>query len=342
MNVPDSLLRALRQGQRFLLSGHANPDGDSIGSALGLSRILRALGKGAVIWNRDATPQIYRRLPGADRIFCGESPPPGFPEAFDTVIALECPTLDRTGLDSELAALPVLNVDHHLGNTHYGVQNWVDTAAPSLGQMIHRLSRALNAPPDADTATCLYLTLVTDTGGFRFANATEGAFTAAAELVREGARPQQVAEWLYESQPEGMMRLLGELLGSLQLHDEGRVATALLLPDMFDRAGATPADTEGLIDYPRSIAGVQAVGLVRQIGESELKVSLRSRGAIDVQKLALRHGGGGHKNAAGFRILGDPEKVRLGVAEDLALALTATCREDPAATTGGASPEAED
>jgi phosphoesterase RecJ-like protein len=321
MNVSDGLLRAIHQGQRFLLSGHANPDGDSVGSAIGLARILRGLGKGAVVWNRDATPEIYRHLPGAQSIHVGETPPAGFPEAFDTVIALECPTLDRTGLEEALGELPVLNIDHHLGNTEYGLQNWVDTAAPSLGEMIHRLSRQLNATLDADTATCLYLTLVTDTGGFRFANATELAFTAAAALVHEGARPQQVSEWLFESRPEGAVRLLGELLGSLQIHAGGRVATALLVPAMFERAGATAADTEGLIDYPRSIAGVEAVGLVRQTGEGQQKVSLRSRGSIDVQKLALQHGGGGHKNAAGYAVGGDPEGVRGAVAEALAAAL---------------------
>lgn len=322
MNVSDGLLRAIHQGQRFLLSGHANPDGDSIGSAIGLARILRSLGKGAVIWNRDPTPEIYRHLPGASSIHTGETPPAGFPEAFDTVIAIECPTLDRTGLDEALGQLPVLNIDHHLGNTEYGIQNWVDTAAPSLGEMIHRLSRSLNATLDDDTATCLYLTLVTDTGGFRFANATENAFTAAAALVHEGARPQQVSEWLFESRPEGAVRLLGELLGSLQLDADGRVATALLVPSMFERAGATAADTEGLIDYPRSIAGVQAVGLVRQTGDGEQKVSLRSRGAIDVQKLALKHGGGGHKNAAGYAVSGDPEDVRQAVVEALTAALS--------------------
>jgi bifunctional oligoribonuclease and PAP phosphatase NrnA len=322
MNVSEGLLRALRQGQRFLLSGHANPDGDSIGSAIGLARILRSLGKGAVIWNRDATPEIYRHLPAAGSIHTGETPPAGFPESFDTVIALECPTLDRTGLEEALSQLPVLNIDHHLGNTEYGVQNWVDTAAPSLGEMIHRLSRPLATTLDADTATCLYLTLVTDTGGFRFANATEIAFTAAAALVHEGARPQQVSEWLFESRPEGAVRLLGELLGSLRLHADGRVATALLVPPMFERAGATAADTEGLIDYPRSIAGVEAVGLVRQTADGEQKVSLRSRGSIDVQKLALKHGGGGHKNAAGYAVSGDPEGVREAVAGALTAALS--------------------
>ena len=320
-NLPDSLLNAIRGGQRFVLSGHVNPDGDSIGSALGLARILRALGKGAVIWNRDETPRVYASLPGADSIHVGEQPPRGFPDAFDTAVILECPTLDRTGLEEALSQLPLLNVDHHLNNTQYGAQNWVDTAAPSLGEMIHRMARALNVALDERTANTLYLTLVTDTGGFRFANATAAAFTAAAELVQEGARPDRTAELLYEQVSEGAMRLLGEMLGTLRLDSDGKLASVVLTGPMFERAGATRGDTEGLIDYPRSIAGVEAVALVREVDPPAVKVSLRSRGQVDVQELARRHGGGGHKNAAGFNYEGDAESVRDWVVEQLGPAL---------------------
>jgi bifunctional oligoribonuclease and PAP phosphatase NrnA len=320
-NVPDTLLGALRGAQRLVLSGHANPDGDSVGSALGLARVLRRLGKGAVIWNRDRTPHIYSRLPGVDAIHTGESPPAGFPEAFDAVVSLECPSLDRTGLESALGALPVFNIDHHLGNTHYGAQNWVDTSAPSLGEMIHRLARRLNVALDPETATCLYLTLVTDTGGFRFANASAEAFAAAAELVREGAAPTQVSQWIYESRPASAIRLLGELLATLRLDAGGRIASVVLESAMFERAAASAADTEGLIDVPRSIDGVEAVALVRQLSEGEQKVSLRSRGDLDVQKLALRHGGGGHRNAAGYAMRGAPDEVREAVVTELTAAL---------------------
>jgi phosphoesterase RecJ-like protein len=211
----------------------------------------------------------------------------------------------------------VLNIDHHLGNTHYGAQNWVDTSAPALGEMIHRLARKLNVALDPETATCLYLTLVTDTGGFRFANATTEAFAAAAELVREGAVPEKVSEWVYDSRPESSIRLLAEMLRSLEVHAGGRLATALLSTDMFARAGATTADAEGLIDVPRSIDGVAAVAVIRQLSEHEQKVSLRSRGGIDVQKIALQHGGGGHRNAAGYAASGRPEEVRAAVAAEL-------------------------
>lgn len=321
--APEDLLRKIRQGNRFLLTSHVNPDGDAIGSELGLARILRHLGKGAVVWNRDETPTLYRPLPGSDRVHSGPEPIPGFPEKFDAVIVLECPSLDRTGLDEALdgSGLPLINIDHHLGNQHYGVVNWVDSAAPAVGEMVFRLAQALKVALDPETASALYLTLVTDTGGFRYSNATPAAFEAAAALVREGARPEQVSQWLYESQPLAVVRLTCEMLQTLELHHNGRVATARLTPEMFERAGAAPGDSEGLIDTPRSIAGVDAVALIRQREDGSHKVSLRSRGEVDVEKIARHHGGGGHKNAAGFALEGDGEAIRRQVAEELAAAL---------------------
>jgi phosphoesterase RecJ-like protein len=319
--APEDLLRRIRQGNRFLLTSHVNPDGDAIGSELGLARVLRGLGKLAVVWNRDVCPTVYHPLPGRERIHCGEEPPAGFPEKFDAVIVLECPSLDRTGLEAHLGALPLINIDHHLGNQHYGAVNWVDSAAPAVGEMVYRLAQGLKAALDPETATALYLTLVTDTGGFRFSNASPAAFEAAAALVREGAHPEQVSQWLYESQPLAVVRLLCQMLSSLELHEGGRVATATLTPEMFERAGAAAGDAEGLIDVPRSIAGVEAVGLVRRRDDGSHKVSLRSRGEVDVEKIARHHGGGGHRNAAGYTLEGDTESVRREVISDLVGAL---------------------
>ncbi|HEV8582013.1 MAG TPA: bifunctional oligoribonuclease/PAP phosphatase NrnA [Thermoanaerobaculia bacterium] len=321
MKAPEDLLRRIRQGHRFLLTSHVNPDGDAIGSELGLARLLRGLGKAAVVWNRDATPTLYRPLPGSDRIHVGEAPPAGFPDGFDAFIVLECPSPDRTGLENHLSETPVINIDHHLGNQCYGAVNWVDSAAPAVGEMVYRLAQGLKVNLEPEVASCLYLTLVTDTGGFRFSNATPAAFEAAAALVREGAHPEQVSQWLYESQPLGVVRLLGEMLQTLQLHEGGRVATGRLTRAMFEKVGAAPGDSEGLIDHLRSIAGVDAVALIREREDGSHKVSLRSRGEVDVEKIARHHGGGGHRNAAGFTLEGEGEEVRGQVAAALAAAL---------------------
>lgn len=316
-HTPDAVLDELRSAQRFILTGHINPDGDSIGSALALARILRGLGKRAVVWNRDEMPKVFRSLPGADRAHVGLEPPDGFPEAFDVAITCECPSLERTGLGEELEKLDIVNIDHHLGNTHYGKVNWIDTAAPALGEMIHRLAGDLKVPLDEDLASLLYVTIETDTGGFRFSNATESAFLAAAALVREGAQPAKVSSWIYESQPEASIRLLGEMLQGLDITDGGRIACVALTREMFEKTGADSSDTEGLVDYPRSIAGVDLVLLMRQTGENEYKVSLRSKGEHNVEKIARTYGGGGHHNAAGFQVEGEFKKLKNELLEEL-------------------------
>lgn len=306
-NVPERLTREIRDNDRFLITSHIHPDGDAIGSSLGLARVLETLGKSASIWMRDPAPTVYRPLPGADSVHVGETPPADFPDHFDRLIVLECPTPERAGLPTAIEGLPVLNIDHHLGNDEYGVVDWIDTNSASVGAMVYRLAQALSATVDQDTATLFYLTLVTDTGGFRFSNTNAEAFDAAASLMRAGACPETVSRWLYESQPAAVIKLVGETLRTLELHADGRVATVWLTRDMAKRAGAREGDSEGLIDFPRSIAGVDAVALMRQVDDVSYKVSLRSRGSIDVERVAREFGGGGHPNAAGFTLRGERE-----------------------------------
>lgn len=297
--VPRDLIEAFRSGRRFLLSSHAHPDGDAIGSEVALARLLRKAGRTATIWNADPAPDTYAGVTADLPIHVGRKPPAGFPDRFDFAVPLECPRLDRTGLEDALSLLPILNIDHHLGNELYGRANWVDTEAPAVAEMVLRLAKALDLEIDEPTATALYLGLSTDTGSFRFSNATPRAFEAAAELVRYGARPERVATWVYESQSPGAVRLLAEMLGTLELHCDERIASVRLELSMFERAGARQTDSEGLIDHPRAIREVEAVALFRERPEGDVKVSLRSRGRIDVGAIAARRGGGGHRNAAG-------------------------------------------
>lgn len=321
--APEDLLTAIQKSERLLLTSHLNPDGDAIGSGLGLARVLRGVGKSALFWSHDEVPGIYAPLAGSGRIHVGPEPPAGFPDAFDACVVLECPTVERCGLEEHLTGLDLINVDHHMGNTNYGRVNWVDTAAPALGEMIHTLARGLGVQLDPAGASCLYLALVADTGGFRFSNTTVRAFEAGADLVRAGAKPQEIASWLYESRPLGSVRLLGETLSTLRLHAGGTIATVAVSQEMFERAGARPGDSEGLIDHARSIAGVEAAALLREQPDGVWKVSLRSRDQLDVEVIARRHGGGGHRNAAGFKTeLSAEQAVEAVVAELTAAAET--------------------
>lgn len=299
--TPEALLSRLKAASRIVVTSHVNPDGDAVGSSIGLARILRGMGKSVLIWLHDPAPALYSPLPGVDRIHVGPEAPAGFPDSFDLAVVLECPSLDRCGFENEMRRLPMLNIDHHLGNTNYGEINWVDSASPAVGEMVYRMAQGWHAELDVPTANALYLALFTDTGGFRFGNAGPGAFEAAAALVRAGAEPATVARWLYESQPFAAVKLHGELTRTIELHHGGRVATAWLRREMLERVGAGPGDTEGLIDLPRSIAGVDAVALFRELDGGGFKVSLRSRGEVDVEKVARQRGGGGHHNAAGFK-----------------------------------------
>lgn len=319
-SAPLALLNELREGQRFLVTSHLSPDGDAVGSSLGLARLLCSAGKVAQVWLHDSVPTIYRHLPGCNRIHVGPKAPDAL-DTFDGMIVLECPTMDRSGLEEIASSLKLINIDHHLGNSNYGAANWVDSAAPAVSEMILSLSEELRLRVDEKTANCLLLALVSDTGSFRFSNTTARAFDAASHLVRAGAQPTQIAGWLFESRSQTSLKLLQEMLSSLEMHQSGVLATALLTEEMFARSGASSADTEGLIDFPRSLEGVEAVGLIRSIDPGQSKVSLRSRGKVNVEEVARRYGGGGHKNAAGFRIDQPPAEARAAVVEGLTEAL---------------------
>lgn len=331
INPPDPLLRPLCEGERFVITSHLNPDGDAVGSSLALARLLRRFGKVAQVWLHDPVPAMYCQLAGSDRVHTGSEPPAGFPGNFDAAIALECPSLSRCGLEEPLDEIDVLNIDHHLGNESYGIANWVDSSAPALGEMVLTLAEKLKIPLDRETATCLLVALVSDTGGFRFSNSSDRAFEAGAELVRKGAQPQQISQWLYESRSEASLRLLHEMLGSLELHGNGRLATTILTQEMFQRSGATNEDTEGLVDFPRSIATVEAVGLIREIEGDRVKVSLRSRDRLNVEEIARRNGGGGHRNAAGFRLEAPAASARETVVNELTRALEKHDAQRPSA-----------
>jgi phosphoesterase RecJ-like protein len=319
--APGELIDRIAGSSRLLLCSHTNPDGDAIGSELGLARLLRSLGKVVTIWNRDRHPSLFDGLAGVAEIHVGNAPPAGFPGSFDTTVVLECPSLDRTGLERELrSGPPLLNIDHHLGNELYGAIDWVDVQAPAAGEMVWRLIPAIRARADEACAFALYLALASDTGGFRFSNATPRAFEAAAAMVRAGAEPERASFVLWEQRPAASVRLLGRLLQSLELHDGGAIATGVLDQEAFRAAQAGPHDAEGLIDVPRGIAGVEAVVVLREVSPGELKVSLRSRGAVDVAAIANRFGGGGHRNAAGCVARGTAAELRLVFAGELAAA----------------------
>jgi phosphoesterase RecJ-like protein len=306
----------IRAGRNFLITGHRNPDGDALGSAIALQRLIRQLGKKAQVVVRDGFGSPLKNIPGAAEVMISDSIPADYPKAYDALFAMECPEVQRTGYD--VLPGPVVNIDHHLGNEMYGEINYLDIEAPSVGEMILQLNRRhLKLPLDRDTATAIYVSLATDTGFFRYHNTTLRAFQAAEELVRAGAVPGDVSLWINESNSRGSIKLLGLCLTTLEIHAGGKVATTELPKRFYEEAGASPEDTEGIVNYGRSIDGVLVSALLKEANGST-RVSLRAKPGVDVQQVAAMFGGGGHKAAAGCTVpmpLQDAKKKLLPLLE---------------------------
>ncbi len=306
---PGPAVERLAAAERALLTSHMSPDGDAVGSELALAGLARALDVEPVIVNRDPAPAGLDEMPGSETIRIVDALHDELLENVDLVVTLECPDLDRPGL-AGLDRRPILNIDHHRGNARYGEVNYLDEDAPAVGEMVWRMYRAAGITPDADAATAALVALSTDTGDFRYSNATPRAFTAASEMVAAGARPEQVAEWVHERRTEASIRLLGEALRTLEVRAGGRLALMWVDPAAFERAGAAPADTDDLINVPRTIAGVRIAVFLKQWEPGVVRVSLRSKGHLDVRSVAARFGGGGHTNAAGCTVRGEIAQAR--------------------------------
>lgn len=286
----------IREGSRFLITGHRNPDGDAIGSALALQGLIQKMGKEATVIVRDPFHRALHHLPGADQVVVADALPPDYP-GYDALFTMECPDPDRAGF--AILPGPVINIDHHLGNTMYGEVNYVDLDAPSVGEMVLQLNnRELKLPLDDAIAAAMYVSLASDTGFFRYSNTTLRTFEAAREMVAAGADPGEISLWLNESSSLGSIRLLGLCLNTLWISEDGRIATMELPRRLFAEAGADAEDSEGLVNWGRTIDGVLASALFKE-AQGGTRVSMRAKPGVDVQAVAASFGGGGHKAAAG-------------------------------------------
>jgi len=309
LQAPRQVAQALARARFVLITSHRSPDGDALGSELALRELCQALGVEAAVVNRDPHPASLAFLPGLEAVQVTERVDPGLLAKAELVVFLECPGVDRPGFP-ELSSKPLVNVDHHLDNPGYGTVNFLDPEAPAVGEMLLAVADAAGVPVSPTMATCLYTALVTDTGDFRYSNATVRAFTAAARLVAAGAQPAVIAEALNDHVPPRVVRLQALVLGSLELHAHGRVAVITCTREMLAQAQAGPEDTEDMINLVRAIEGVRVAVFFKAFAPSTVKVSLRSKGSINVQALAARFGGGGHVNAAGLTFSGDLAAAR--------------------------------
>jgi phosphoesterase RecJ-like protein len=308
VGAASEVARVLASGRRFLLPLHLAPDGDSAGSVLGLALILERLGAEAVVtWERDPLPPLYAFLPGADRVI----PFDRVRGDFSAAVFLDMTDPGRAGERTAALArgLLVVNVDHHPTNTGFGTVHFLDPEAPAVGEMVIAIADSLGVPLDREVATCLYTAIMTDTGSFQYDNASPRAFRAAGRLVEAGADPAEIARRVYESRSLSSLRLLHLALGTLAVECGGRVAHVTLTREMMARTGATVADADGIINYPRSLNGVEVAILFREEEDGRVKVGFRSR-RVDVGGLAASLGGGGHARASGCVLEGPVTRAR--------------------------------
>ncbi|HEV2358192.1 MAG TPA: DHH family phosphoesterase [bacterium] len=294
-------------GRPVLLLNHVSPDGDCLGSTLALARALWARERPAVVASTDGVPDMYRFLPGADRIVTDV---PAV-DAFGAVVFMECSTPDRAGsLAARAAAVPLtINIDHHVSNAGYGDLVLYDPAAAAVGELVTPIVAALG-PIDPATATCLLTALLTDTGSFRYASVTPRTLRIAADLVQAGASPAHVYTQVYENRPAAALRLLGLALSRLALSPDGRIAWTAVTQAMLREAGAPMEESEGIVGWLRAMVGVQVAVLFKEEPDG-IHVSLRGRPGVRAHVIAEAFGGGGHAAAAGFTATGPlPDVVR--------------------------------
>ncbi|HWP99028.1 MAG TPA: bifunctional oligoribonuclease/PAP phosphatase NrnA [Vicinamibacterales bacterium] len=330
--MPDALPEAARRiceeihrRRRFVLSSHARPDGDSIGSQLALAYALRHLGKQVRIVDSDPPPPHYYDFPGVRDIEIADR----VDGDFDAAIVLECSELGRTGV-AGLERYFLINIDHHVGNALYGAINWWDVGAAACGELVFELIKALGVPLSREIATHIYLAILTDTGSFHHSNITARTFEICREVTAAGVDPAEMARRVYDSNSYGKLKLIGALLDTMELEDEGRLAVLRLDHGMLAAAGSTLNDTEGLINLPLTAKEIQAVAFFKALEPGEIRVSLRSKDDIDVRAIAVRHGGGGHRNAAGFSVPGRLEEVRGPIVREVVEAIAAARRAQQA------------
>ena len=304
--IRDEIIRR----QRFLITSHARPDGDSIGSQLAMAFALEALGKQVRIVNADPAPEHYQDFPGMDRIEIAGSASADV----DAVIVMECSDLTRTGV-AGLEGAFLINIDHHAGNRLYGAVNWHDESAAACGEMVFDLIRELGVPLTLEIATHVYLAILTDTGSFHHSNITPRTFDICRQTVEAGVNPAAMARRVFDSNSFGKLKLIGALLDSMELLDAGRLALLYMDDAMLDVCNCTNNDTEGLINLPLTAREIQAVVFFKVGPAGEVRVSMRSKYDVDVRQVAGAFGGGGHKNAAGFTVTGALEEVRPRIVE---------------------------
>jgi len=312
MSVLEQIIELVEKNDRFLITAHQRPDGDSIGSQLALAEGLRWLGKQVDIVNADPYPKSFHFLPGIEEIEIDSQ----VGSEYEVLFILECNNFERSGV-AELGQFASVNIDHHPKNDQFCDLNWVDSTASAVAMLIYQLLRKMGVPITREIAINLYVAILTDTGSFQFSNTNSETFAVARDLASAGADPGQIAQSVMMSQSESKLRLLARLLATLDFDPTRRISWIYLDRDMLQATGASHEDTEGVVNYALSVEGVLLCAFFREEEHRFFRVSLRSKDGLDVGSVAESFGGGGHRNAAGLSVEGSFEEVRTRVLAQL-------------------------
>jgi len=304
----NDIISTIYGGKSFLITAHVRLDGDALGSELAFYFMLKALDKDVAIYNQDRTPERYRFLPGAQHIM--HSIPPA--EQFDVAVVLDCSDLSRVGDECERIRKikKLINIDHHVSNNGFCALKMLDAQAGSTGELIFRLLREMNIPLSRDIATNLYAAIITDTGSFRYSSTSSETLHIAGHLVAGGADPQWIAENIYENDSPVRLKLLAKALQTLSLDMENKIGSMVVTQKNLQETGAAWEHTEGFVDIPRTVRGIEVSILYTQREDNYYKLSLRSKAKADVERIAKKFGGGGHIHAASCWIQGDIESIK--------------------------------
>jgi len=304
---PDALsliAQKILHSQQIAVTSHLRPDGDSICTSLALALMGEFLGKEMAVINKDRTPFPFNHLEDISLIKNGQI----YPQKFDCIILLECADVARSGQEN-LDNYFKINIDHHYSNGTYANINWIDPQASAVGEMVFALGEQLNISFKPQIATHLYCSIVSDTGSFQFSNTSAKSLETCYKLVNWGASPIRVSEFLYNNNPPEKIKLLGQVLSTLQMNKKGNIATITMFKDNLRSLNLREIDTEDITTLARSIKGVEIVLFFKEMGKNTFRVSLRSKGRANAAFVAEYFGGGGHIHAAGFTALGPYSKL---------------------------------
>ena len=311
----------LAKHERVLLTTHINPDGDAIGSEVAFARLLRAQGKHVRVLNDSPTPHAFTwlGLEGPVEVYTEELAERCFAEA-SALVVLDTGNKQRIGrlanhLDRHAIAIAI--VDHHVTHDGFGQVNVIEPACAAAAVLVYELMLEAGVEPDPVAADALYVGIATDTGNFRYSNTDARVLRMAADLVERGVAAAEVSARVSQSAPPGRLRFFGEALAALEMRHGGQLVVVEVAPEQFARHGLVGADTEGLVDMPRIIEGVEAVALFSEVEPGKVKVSLRSTGRVNVDGVCSQLGGGGHPHAAGVQLRGTREQARARILPEL-------------------------